>query len=268
MIPDLLDSIVRPAAYRRFAAEKGARTVRYAAFLSLIFVGALGISVKLRLAPLFSETFTWLETAMPPLTFTSGGVTSATPGPLRVEHPRMKEVAVMIDTNRKDPVTVEQMKQAKVIAYLAGNALYLDRGQDQLETIDLTKSAQERPVTVDATMYREMERTFDWVFYPALMLFFFLAFAISLAFCALLYGLAGLLVASLAGGALEYAALFRIGLHAQTAGSLLYALDAALPVGIPRVPLISIALSLIFLWLGVREAVKAAPSPENAAPAA
>src|ERR1700720_3459806 len=83
MIPDLLDSIVRPAAYRRFSAEKAARTASYAAFLSLIFVGALGIAVKLRLAPLFTETFTWLETSMPPLMFAAGGVTSPTPGPGR-----------------------------------------------------------------------------------------------------------------------------------------------------------------------------------------
>ncbi|HXS99354.1 MAG TPA: DUF1189 family protein [Elusimicrobiota bacterium] len=268
MIPDLLDSIVRPGAYKRFAAEKGARTVRYAAFLSLIFVGAIGISVKIRLAPMFTETFDWLETAMPPLTFAAGGATSTTPGPLRVQHPKIADVAVMIDTGRKDPVTAEQMKEAKVIAYLTGNALYLDRGQGQLETIDLTKSAPEHPVTVDATMYKEMERTFDWVFYPALMLFFFLAFAVALAFCALLYGLAGLVLASLAGGALEYAALFRIGLHAQTAGSLLYALDATLPVSIPFFQLISVALSLTFLWLGVKAAVKAAPAAEPPAPAA
>jgi len=267
MIPDLLDSIVRPAAYRRFASEKGARTVRYAAFLSLIFVGAIGISVKIRLAPLFTETFDWLETAMPPLKFGAGGVTSTTTGPLRVQHPKISDVAVMIDTARKDPVTVDQMKQAKVIAYLAGNALYLDRGQGQIETIDLTKSAPEHEVTVDSTMYKEMERTFDWVFYPALMLFFFLAFAVALAFSALLYGLAGLLLASFAGGALEFAALFRIGLHAQTAGSLLYALDATLPVSIPFFQLISIALSLAFLWLGIRAAVKPSPAGPPAPPA-
>jgi hypothetical protein len=268
MIPDLLDSIVRPGAYRRFAAEKGARTASYAAFLSLIFLGALGISVKLRLAPLFTETFSWLEASMPPLKFAAGGVTSPAPGPLRLEHPRTKEVALMIDTSRKEPVTAAQMKDAKVIAYLTGNALYLDRGQDQLETIDLTKSAPEREVTIDANMYREMERTFDWVFYPALMLFFFLSFAIALGFCALLYALAGLILASLAGGALEYTALFRIGVHAQTAGSLLYALDAALPVSIPHFQLVSIALSLTYLWLGVSAAAKAAPPAEPPAPAA
>ena len=268
MIPDLLDALVRPASYRRFAAEKSARTASYAAFLALIFIGGLGIAVKLRLAPLFTETFVWLETSMPTLKFATGGVTSATPGPLRLEHPRTKEVAVVIDTARKDPVTSQMMNDAKVIAYLTNNALYLDRGQNHLETIDLTKSAPEREVTVDATMYKEMERAFDWVFYPALMLFFFLAFALALALSGLAYALVGMIFASLAGGSLEFAALFKIALHAQTAGSLLYALDATLPTTIPFFQVVSVGLSLTFLWLGVKAVVKAGPPAEPPVPAA
>ena len=267
MIPDLLDSVARPAAYRRFSAEKAAHTAAYAAFLSLIFVGALGVSVKLRLAPLFAETFSWLQTSMPPLQFGAGGVTSSAPGPVRLEHPRAKEIAVIVDTARTTPVLASQMSDAKVIAYLTGNALYLERGQNQLETIDLSKSAPERRITVDASTYKEMERAFDWVFYPALMLFFFLTFAVSLALSALAYALIGLVLASLAGGSLGYAALFRIAVHAQTAGSLLYALDAVLPRPIPYFQLVSIASSLAFLWLGVSAAAQAAPA-EPPAPAA
>jgi hypothetical protein len=176
-------------------------------------------------------------------------------------------VAVIIDTARKEPVTVQQMNDAKVIAYLTGTALYLDRGQNQLETIDLTKSAPASSTTVDAGTYKGMERAFDWVFYPALMLFFFLIFALALAVSALAYALLGLILASLAGGSLEYAALFRIAVHAQTAGSLLYALDAALPTTIPYFQVLSVALTLAFLWLGVSAAVKAAP-PAISAPGA
>lgn len=268
MIPDLLDALVRPAAYRRFAAEKSARTASYAAFLSLLFIGGLGIAVKLRLAPMFTETFTWLETSMPTLKFSAGGVTSSNPGPLRLEHPQTKEVAIVIDTARKEPVTVQTMNDAKVIAYLTGGALYLNRGQNQLETIDLTKSAPEREVTVDASAYKEMERAFDWVFYPALMLFFFLAFAIALGVSALLYALIGMIFASLAGGSLEYAALFKLALHAQTAGSVLYAIDATLPMTIPYFQFVSVALSLAYLWLGVKAVVKAGPPAEPPVPAA
>ena len=265
MIPDLLDALIRPDAYRRFAGEKPARTAASIAFLSLIFMGSIGIAVKLRLAPLFDETFHWLETTMPAVTFANGTVTSTAPAPLRLEHPRMKEVALMVDTSRKDPVTAQQMADAKVLAYLTSNALYLKRGDDdkaQLETIDLAKSTAERPVTVDANSYKDMERAFDWVFYPALMLFFFMTFAVSIAFCGLLYALIGLAMASLAGAALNFATLFRLGVHAQTAGCLLYSLDALLPRSIPYFQFVSVFLSLGYLWYGVRAAaVPSAPAP-------
>ncbi|MDE2511846.1 MAG: DUF1189 family protein [Elusimicrobia bacterium] len=267
MIPDLLDALARPASYRRFSAEKASRAAAYVAFLSLIFMGSIGIAVKLRLAPLFAETFTWLETSMPAVTFANGTVTSTAAAPLRLEHPRMKEVALMIDTTRKDPVTAQQMTDAKVLAYLTSNALYLKRGEDdkaEVETIDLAKSTSDRPVTVDANAYKDMENAFDWVFYPALMLFFFLTFAASLAFCGLLYALVGMLVASSGGKSLPFSALFRIALHAQTAGSLLYALDALLPRAIPFFQMGSIGLTLAYLWYGVR----AAALPEAPAPAA
>ncbi len=252
MIPDLLDALCRPAAYRRFAGETPARTASYVAFLSLVFVASIGIAVKLRLEPLFTETFAWLETGMPTLQFAGGVITATPPGPTRLEHPRSKEVALMVDTTRKDPVTAAQLADAKVLAYVTSNALYLDRGQGQIETIDLSKSAAERPLTVDASTYKRMEHAFDWVFYPALLLFFFLAFALSVAVCGLLYGLLGLIVASASHQTLTYGQLFRFGVHAQTAGCLLYSLDAVLPFAIPLLPLVSAALSITLLTLAVR----------------
>ena len=120
---------------------------------------------------------------------------------------------------------------------------------------------------MDAGTYKEMEREFDWLFYPALTLLSFLAFALALALAGLFYALVGLAVAPLAGASLEFAALFRIAVHAQTAGSLLYALDASLPRTIPYFQLASLALSLLFLCLGVRAAAKPSPA-EPPAPAA
>ena len=210
MIPDLLDSLCRPAAYRRFAGEKPARTASYVAFLSLVFVASIGVAVKLRLAPMFTETFAWLETSMPELQFAGGVVTATPPGPTRLEHPRSKEVALMVDTTRKDTVTAAQMAEAKVLGYVTSNALYLDRGQGQIETIDLSKSAAERPIKVDASTYKEMEHAFDWIFYPALLLFFFLAFALSIAVVGLLYGLLGLIVASATHATLTFGQLFLV----------------------------------------------------------
>ena len=267
MIADLLDSVVRPDSYRRFAAEKASRTASFIAFLSMIYVGGLGVEVRLRLAPMFAETFSWLETAMPPLLFAGGTVTSTARGPVRLEHPRFKEIAVTIDTARTDPVTPAAMADAKVIAYLTANALYLNRGGGQIEAIDLSKSPPERPFTVDGAAYKELAKAFDWLFYPALMLFFFLTFAASLALCGLLYALLAWIASSLTGASPGFARLLRIGVHAQTAGSLLYALDAALPRTIPYFPWASAALSLAYLWLGARAAAGAGPET-TASPAA
>ena len=127
MFTDLIASLTSMSAYRRFAGEKPSRTAAYVAFLSLIFVMALSVAIKIRLTPLFDQTFDWLKTTMPAITFSAGKVTSAALTPTLVEHPRFKEVAVMIDTNRTDPVTPAQMKEAKVLAYLTSNALYLER---------------------------------------------------------------------------------------------------------------------------------------------
>ncbi|MDE2491825.1 MAG: DUF1189 family protein, partial [Elusimicrobia bacterium] len=265
MLPDFLDALVRPAAYRRFAAESPARSARYVAFLSLILLAAFGTAVKLRLVPVVDRTFAWLETSMPVLTFSDGGVTSNLEGPTRIQHPTVKEIAVMIDTKRTDPVKVDELTKDKVIAYLTHDALYLQRG-DQIETIDLSKSAPERPVTLDAATYKNMEQSFDWVVYPSLTLFFYLVFAVSLAFFGALYALAGMFYASLAGARLGFAPLFRIALHAQTAAALVRALDTVLPWPIPQSRLISLALSLAYMWLAVGACAGAPPSPEPAAP--
>ena len=58
-----------------------------------------------------------------------------------------------------------------------------------------------------------------------------------------------------------FAPSFRIGVHAQTAGTLLYALAALLPFGIPYCWTASILMSLTFLWLGTRAAAAAPPPP-------
>ena len=263
MVPDLLDSLLRPASYRRFAGEPRGRSAAYVAFLAAIFIGAFGFAAKLRLAPLFSETFHWLQTSMPALHVSGGKIESVPPAPVRLEHPRYKEVALMIDTSRKDPVTPKIMDDLKVNAFLASNALYI-KNDGHVEALDLSTSGAERPTTIDADSYKAMERAFDWVFYPALLLLMFLLFALWLTTFGLLYALAGMIVSSVAGAGLGFAALYRIALHAQTAAALLYALDSLLPWAVPGLAVLSPVLSLTFLWLGIRGASGAAVAPPAA----
>lgn len=267
MFIDLIASLTSPSAYRRFAGEKPLRTAAYTAFLSLIFVMALSVAIKIRLAPLFDQTFDWFKTAMPAVTFSAGKVTSTALTPTRIEHPRFKGVALMIDTTRIDPVTPAQMSENKVLAYLTNNAMYLER-DGRLEVFDLAKSAAAKPVTIDATSYAEMERIFNWVFYPLVVLFFFVIFAVSLCFFGAVYSLAGMLVASLTGAELSYGDLFQMSIHAQSATVLLRVVDALSPVSIPLSGALSLALSVTYLTLAIRAAGRPDSAPPPPAPAA
>lgn len=261
MLPDLLDALVRPAAYRRFRAEKAARTASYVAFLSMIFVGGLGVEIKLRLAPFITDTFAWFETRMPEIHYEKGVVTTKPAGPMVLIHPRAKELALKIDTARTEPVTAQTMKDEGVLAFLTGDAVYMGGGAE-FQKMDLSKPASPEPVTIDASTYRGMEKAFDWVVYPSALLFAFLVFALMLTVFGGLCALAGLMMASLAGGEMGFAELFRIAVHAQTAGALLYVLDTVLPFALPAVyPLVALALSLTYTWLGVRSTVGAAAPP-------
>ncbi len=265
MLPDILDSLFRPAAYRRFATEPAPRSAAYAAFLSVVFIGALGLSVKLRLVPVFDRTFAWLETSMPPLRISGGKVTS-TAAPVRLVHPEFKSVAVEIDTTRAAPVTPKDMEALKVRAFLSQNALYIEN-EGTVQVLDLSRGGEDQPVLLDADSYRAMHRSFDWVFYPALLLTFFLLFAASLAAFGVVYAAAGLLAGSLSGAGLSFMQLWRIALHAQTAAALLRALDTALPFPIPGLVYASPLISAGYMWLGLRGARGNAP-PAEPAPAA
>jgi hypothetical protein len=264
MFPDLIDSLLRPSSYRRFALESGRRATGYVAFLAAIYLGAFGFATRLRVAPEMNRTFAWLETSMPKLRIASGKVIADPPGPTRIEHPIYKEVALEIDTTRTDPVTPKMLEDLKVRAYLTSNALYIEN-DGRVDPIDLSKSGGERPLVVDADSYREMERAFDWVFYPAVLLLAYLVFSAWIAAFGLAYALAGMIMASLAGGKLGYGALLRLALHAQTAGALLYSLDTTLPFQIPGLVVATPLLSLAYLWFGIR--ASSSPEADSAAAA-
>lgn len=261
MLQDLLGSLASTAAYRRFAAQKASRTMLYLAFLSMLFTAAGTVALRLRVGPVVDETFAWLEKEVPTLTFSKGVVTSAAPGPSKLSHPRAPEVAVMIDTARTEPVSAADMEQAKVLAYLTSNALYMQKERGSIQSYDLSKAAMERPVTVDAAFFREAAKALKTVVYPATILALLLMFASWTAACGLFYAVLGMLFNSLAGGSLTFGGLFQMAVHAQTAATLLRALLAFLPFAIPAAGLLSLLLTTAYLWLGVRAAAR----PDTAA---
>ncbi len=260
MLSDLLGSITSPAAYRRFASQKASRTMLYLAFLSMVFTAAGTVALRLRLGPVVDETFAWLEKEVPVLTFSKGVVTSGTPGPTRLSHPKAPEVTVIIDTARTTPVSAAELEEAKALAYLTSNTMYMQKERGSVQSYDLSKAAMDRPVTVDAAFYREAAKALKTVVYPATILSLFLMFAAWTALCGVFYAVLGLLFNSIAGGTLTFGHLYQMSVYAQTPSTLLRCLLAFLPFAIPAAGLLSLLVTAGYLWLGVRAAARPQPA--------
>ncbi|MDD5302829.1 MAG: DUF1189 family protein [Elusimicrobia bacterium] len=265
MIQDLLGSIASTQAYRRFAAEKTSRTLLYLFFISLLFTIGGSIAMQLRIGPVVDETFSWLAAEVPTLTFSAGKVTSSDPAPKRLEHPKAPEVAVMIDTARTEPVTVQTMKDAKVLAYLTNNALYIEQQQGKIEVYDLSKAALERPMVVDAKFFHDAAGALKKVVYPLAVLTVFVFAAAWTAFAALLYSLLAMLLQSIGGGTLAFGSLYQIAIHAQTTALLARIIMSFLPFAVPMSGLLTILITSVYLWMAVKANAAAAAAAETSA---
>lgn len=252
MIQDLLGAVASAQAYRRFATEKASRTVLYLCFLSLLFTVFGTIAMKIRVGPAIDETFAWLEKDVPTLTFEKGKVTSTAAAPTRIVHPSSAEVAVMIDTNRTTPVTAQEMRDAKVLAWLTGNAMFVEERAGEIRTFDLSKAGMDKPTVVDAKFFRDAGSAVKTVVYPIAIVTVFVFAALWSAFAALLFALVGLILNSAAGGSLGFGALYQIAVHAQTASLLLRVVMAFLPFFVPMSGLLTMIITSVYLWLGVR----------------
>ena len=258
MIQDLLGSVASKQAYRRFAVEKASRTVLYLFFLSLLFTIGGSIAMQVRIGPVIDETFDWLSREVPPLTFSNGKVTSVEAGQKRLQHPKAPEVAVMIDTSRIEPVTLQTMQEKKVLAYLTGNALYIEQQRGHVEVYDLSKAALDRPMVVDAKFFHDASGALKKVVYPLAILTVFAFAAAWTAVLGLLYALLAMLMSSVAGGTLTFGALYQIAIHAQTTALLLRILMAFLPFMVPMSALLSIVITAVYLWMAVKAHAAAA----------
>ena len=252
MIQDLLGAIASSQAYRRFTTQKAARTVLYLFFISLLFTIGASVALRLRLGPMIDETFAWLEAQTPTLTFAGGKVVSSAATAVRLAHPKAPEVALLIDTERIAPVQAQDMHEAKVLAYLTGNALYIEERRGELRSYDLSKAGLERPLIVDSKFFQEAAPALKTVTYPIAVAAIFVFAVCWVAMAGLMYALLGMIINSIAGGTLAFGALYQIAIHAQTAALLLRIVMAYLPFSIPLSGLLTIMITAVYLWLGVR----------------
>ena len=150
-----------------------------------------------------------------------------------------------------------------VLAYLTNNALYIEERQGEIRSYDLSRAGLERPMIVDAKFFREAGRMLKTVVYPIAVVTVFMIVAAWTAFAGLPYALLGMILNSLAGGSLSFGSLYQIAIHAQTAALLLRIVMVFLPFFVPMSGLLTILVTSIYLWLGVRaNANGPAPAPD------
>ena len=263
MILDPVNSITSVNFYKKISTQSLGRSILYLCYLAALFSITGTVALKVKAGPVIKETFRWLEQSMPPLTFSRGKVSSPVSGPLTLRHPKMAEVALIIDTQRGEPATPELMGEQKVIAYLTGNALYLLRSRNRVESYDFSKSPS-RTVVVNAEFYRMAEKTLRQILYPIAIAAIFVMFLAWKTCASLMYSLIALAVNAQADARLGYKSLFNITVYAQTLVIALQSIFLFMPVGIPLFRLAAFALTGLYIWLAVNK-IAAPQTPEPAA---
>ncbi|MBI4345365.1 MAG: DUF1189 family protein [Elusimicrobia bacterium] len=248
--------------YRGVAARNPPWLIGYLTYLGFLFSIAATVSMALKVTPILTETVDWAAGAIPQITFSGGKVSTASPEPVRVEHPRMPEIAIVIDTHRTTTVTAQEMRDQKLAVYLTQNALYLAPRPDKIESYDLSKiaGAPQQPTVLDAAFFRTVGQALPKILYP---LTFFLSWTIFLLwklFASLVYGVVALLINAGIGGGLEFPQLWRIALVAQTPVVFLQMAQMFLPQPIPLFGVIAWIVVGVYLWQGIKQNAPAAPA--------
>lgn len=253
--------------YREAVTKSGAWLMGYLAYLSAAFAIAGTAALAIRVAPAIEETVEWAADNVPALTFANGKVTSDAPGPVRLVHPKVGAIVIIVDTARATPVTAQEMQEQKAVAYLTQDTLYLSPQPERLESYDLSKAkgGPGQAVVLDGKFYRAVGDALPKVLYPlALVISWFFFFFWKLA-ATLVYSVLALLLNAGIKGGLAYPELWKLALIAQTPVALLQMAQMFLPSPIPFFGLIALLVVGVYLWQGIRQNMAAPPTEAPAA---
>ena len=254
MIFEPVNSVTDLDFYKKVSAQPLLRSMGYLCYMAIVFAVLSTFALKLKMGPVINQSFQWLEREMPTLSYADGKITSSVPGPKRIQHPNIPEIALMIDTTRTEPVGFEQMKEANVMAYLTQGAFYMRESRDGgIRPYDFSKSgAGTRPVTIDAAFVHNANVVMNRVLYPvALAVAFVIVIAWKLA-ASLIYSLLALLLNAAAKAPLAFGALFSVSVYAQTLAMVFLAASLFLPFPIPGLSLIAFAMTGTYIWLALK----------------
>lgn len=258
MLLDPVLSIAHFPFYREVPRKSAGQVAGYLAYLGAVFALASTVALYLHLGPLISQTAEWAASSMPTLTISEGRIQSDRPGPTLVRHPEVSQIAVMIDASRTTAVTPAEMKEAQLAVYLTQNAIYLSLPQKQ-EVFDLSQARQQpKPLVVDAAFWRTLGSTLRRVLYPVSFAATWVIFVAWKLLASAFYSLFALLLNSLSSAGLEYPSLYKLSLYAQTPAVALQLAALFLPRPVPYFGLITLLVTGVYLWQGIRQHTAAA----------
>ncbi len=277
---DPINAITSVQFYKRVAQQSAARTFGYLCYISLVFAAAATVALKVKLGPSIDSTFDWLAKSVPAMEFADGHITAPFKGPITVQHPDYRELTLVIDLDRAQPVTPATLDAAKAMAYLTANALYLRRqpmpGESgasglgsapasgaaaALEVFDFAK-AKTAHVSIGPAFFDSAKRLFNRIMYPIAFVLGALFFGLWRLLVTLLYSVVlALLMNSASEANLPYSQLLPITLYAQTLIIALQIIFLFMPVGIPFGPAVSLAATGTYIWLALKAQLPAEPAP-------
>lgn len=267
MILDPVNSITSIGFYKKVAGQSLLRTFGYLCYLSVLFAVVGTFALKVKVGPVVDSTFRWLEAEVPTLTFAGGKVSSSQPELKTLKHPEVPQVAFAIDVGRTEPVTPQEMEQAKVLGWLTGTALYMTQSPGRVEVYDFSKSPTlEKPVVIDAGFFRQANQIVHRVMIPLSLVISFVIFLAWKGLASLFYSLLALLINAVLGAGLAFGSLFTIAVYAQTLVVALQALSLFSARGLPGMSVIALAATGAYIWLGIKKIIE--PSAPAAAPPA
>ncbi|MBI4386407.1 MAG: DUF1189 family protein [Elusimicrobia bacterium] len=262
MFLEPIQSVVDFSFYRKVPERSAARTVGYVFYLGFVFSGLATIALARQFGPLLRESIDWAANSIPPIVFADGKASSALAGPTIIRHPRIGDVALLIDTNRTTAVAAQELNEQKVSVYLTQNTLYLMTSPEKMEHYDLAKSNATRGFTIDANFYRKLGHTILRLFYPIAWLFAWMSFVVWKLSASLFYSLFALAIDVKTASGLPYKSLWRIAVYAQTPVVWLQTVVLFLPRHIPGFFLIAWGVAALYLWQALKQHQPAAQAAE------
>lgn len=262
MLGDPVKCIADFSFYKEIPKKTLRQTAGYLAYLGLIYAAAVMVALTIHLRPKIKEAVNWASETIPPMTLAEGRLKSSVPGPTTVRHPASENLGVVIDTDRAEPVTMAEMAERKVLAYLTGDKIYIVDNR-AMKVYDLSKAKNENPVEIDRKFYESIGSVLTLVLYPAAFAVSWLVFFFWKHLSAGVYTLLALLINAGIGGGQEAEDLYKLSVYAQTP---VVALQMAALIALKPIPLFGVLAFLVvgvYQWQGIKQlqpADDAAPS--------